>query len=64
MPLIDVIRCKDCKHQRKAWNVDKRHTAGGYHTYWCSRNQDPFVSHTVNGYDYEYCSSAERKEQK
>lgn len=57
-----VVRCKDCKHQRKFFHKDKRMTGGGYWTYWCDGNEDQFVSHTVNGHDDDYCSYGERKE--
>lgn len=66
VPTIDavpVVHCQDCKHQRKVWRTDKRYKAGGY---WvicgCKRNEDPFVAHTVDGQDGEFCSAGERKE--
>ena len=63
-PTIDavpVVRCKDCKHQCKIWHADKRMKEKGYWIYSCKRNSGPFVSHTVNGYDDEYCRYGERK---
>lgn len=56
-----VVRCRDCKHQCKIWHADKRMKEKGYWIYSCKRNSDPFVSHTVNGYDDEYCCYGERK---
>ena len=56
-----VVRCKDCKHQCKIWHADKRMKEKGYWIYSCKRNSDHFVSHTVNGYDDEYCCYGERK---
>ena len=58
---LPVVRCKDCKHQFKIWHADKRMKEKGYWIYSCKRNSDPFVSHTVNGYDDEYCCYGERK---
>ena len=63
-PIIDavpVVRCKDCKHQCKIWHADKRMKEKGYWIHSCKGNSDPFVSHTVNGYDDEYCCYGERK---
>ena len=58
---VEVVRCKDCKHQCKIWHADKRMKEKGYWIYSCEGNSDPFVSHTVNGYDDEYCCYGERK---
>ena len=58
---VEVVRCKYCKHQCKIWHADKRMKEKGYWIYSCKRNSDPFVSHTVNGYDDEYCCYGERK---
>ena len=52
---VEVVRCKDCKHQCKILHAE------GYWIYSCKGNSDPFVSHTVNGYDDEYCCYGERK---
>ena len=59
---VEVVRCKYCKHRCKIWHADKRMKEKGYWIYSCKRNSDPFVSHTVNGYDDEYCCYGERKE--
>ena len=59
---VEVVRCKDCKHQCKIWHADKRMKEKGYWIYSCKRNSDQFVTHTVNGYDDEYCCYPERKE--
>ena len=59
---VEIVRCKDCKYQQKVWHQDKRMISKGYYLYWCDRNEDPFVSHTVNGCDDEFCSYGERKD--
>ena len=58
---IEIVQCKDCKHQCKIWHADKRMKEKGYWIYSCKGNSDPFASHTVNGYDDEYCCYGERK---
>ena len=58
---VEVVRCRDCKHQRKIWHADKRMKEKGCWIYSCKGNSDPFVSHTVNGYNDEYCCYGERK---
>lgn len=59
--VVEVVRCKDCKYQRKKWHTDKRMKEGGYWIYSCEGNDDPFVSHTVNGDKDEFCCYGERK---
>lgn len=51
-----LVSCCDCEYQVKKWHSDGRMKAGGYVVYSCGRNEDPFVGHTVNGYDDEFCS--------
>ena len=58
--VVEVVRCKDCIYQGKAFRKDKRMKEGGYYLYSCKRNGDPFTSHTVRGYDDEFCSYGER----
>lgn len=60
--VVEVVRCKDCKFQIKAWHKDGRMKEGGYWIYQCDRNDDPFVCHAVCGYDDEFCCYGERKE--
>ena len=63
-PTIDavpVVRCKDCKYQRKVWIEDKRYKFGGFLRVSCDRNDDIFASHTVDGDDNDFCSYGERK---
>lgn len=53
----EIIRCKDCKHQKKVFHEDKRRKDGGYYIFGCE---------LVDGYspvcfDDEFCSRAERK---
>lgn len=56
------IKCKDCKHQKKWWNEDKRMKEKGYWIYGCDLIDDHFVGTPVWGEDNQFCSSAERKE--
>ena len=58
---VEVVRCKDCKYQRKVWIEDKRYKFGGFLCVSCDRNDDIFVSHTVDGDDNDFCSYGERK---
>lgn len=56
--LNEVVRCKDCKHQRKIFHDDARRKDGGYFIYWCD---------LIDGYshvclDDDYCSKGERRE--
>lgn len=63
MPItVDVVPCNECIHQMKVWHQDRRMKAKGYYLYHCRRNEDPFVSHTVNGGDGEFCCYGEPKE--
>ena len=49
-----LIRCKDCKHQRK----EKHPRAGVDHlTYWCDMDAEGL------GKDSDFCSMAERREE-
>ena len=57
---VEVVRCKDCKYQRRKWHDDKRFQDGGYFIVGCMRNGDPFVMHTVDGHDTDFCSYGER----
>lgn len=59
MPTVELIRCKDCKHQRKEYREDKRRKAGGYNIYWC----ELVDGYAPLGFDDEYCAWAERKEE-
>ena len=64
-PTVDavlVVRCKDCKYQRKVWIEDKRYKFGGFLRVSCDRNDDIFASHTVDGDDNDFCSYGERKD--
>ena len=58
---VEVVRCKDCKYQRKVWIGDKRYKFGGFLCVSCDRNDDIFASHTVDGDDNDFCSYGERK---
>ena len=57
-----MITCENCAYQTKVWHDDKRCKDGGYFIYGCELNDDPFVSHAVNGHPGEYCSSAKLRE--
>lgn len=59
---VPVVRCRHCKFQLKSWHIDLRMKNKGYWICGCARNSDPFVAHTVEGYDNEYCSYGELKE--
>lgn len=59
---VEVVRCKECKYQNRVWHEDKRFQDGGYYMVSCKRNEDPFVMHTVDGYDNDFCSFGERAE--
>ena len=54
-----IIRCKDCKHQKKYWHEDKRMKDKGYWIYGCELISDSFVGTPVWGEDNQFCSSAE-----
>lgn len=56
-----IIRCKDCKHQKKYWHEDKRMKEKGYWIYGCNLIDDSFVGTPVWGGDNQFCSSAVRK---
>lgn len=56
-----VIKCKDCKHQKKYWHEDKRMKEKGYWIYGCGRIDDPFTGTPVWGGDNQFCSSAKMK---
>ena len=58
--VVEVVRCKDCKYQNRVWHEDNRFQDGGYYIVSCKRNGDPFVMHTVDGYDNDFCSYGER----
>lgn len=58
---MDIIYCKDCKHQKVVWYEDKRKLAGGYFVYGCKCISDPFICTPVWGLPEQFCSSAERK---
>ena len=62
MKKLKIIRCKDCKHQRKIFHDDRRFKNGGYYTYGCDFISDPFVGTPVYGLDEQFCSSAEEKD--
>ena len=58
-PVKELIRCKDCKHQRKEYREDKRRKDGGYNIYWC----ELVDGYAPLGFDDEYCAWAERNEE-
>ena len=53
-----IVRCKDCKHQKKDWHEDKRMKNGGYFTVGCDLADG--YSHVC--LDDDFCSRGERKE--
>ena len=56
-----VIRCKDCKYQKKYWHEDKRMKEKGYWIYGCALIDDPFIGTPVWGGDNQFCSSAQKR---
>lgn len=56
-----IIRCQNCKHQKKYWYEDKRMKEKGYWIYGCDLIDDHFVGTPVWGADNQFCSSAEAK---
>lgn len=57
-----IIRCQDCKHQKKYWHEDKRMKEKGYWVYGCDLIDDSFVGTPVWGSPDQFCSSAESRE--
>lgn len=57
-----VIKCKDCKYQKKYWHEDNRMKERGYWIYGCELIDDSFIGTPVWGEDDQFCSSAEMKE--
>ena len=57
-----VIKCKDCKYQKKYWHEDNRMKERGYWIYGCELIDDSFIGTPVWGEDNQFCSSAEMKE--
>ena len=62
--LVPVVRCENCTHQRKVWHDDKRMKEGGFFIYSCELNDDPFVTHVVDGNPGEFCYAGERRTDK
>lgn len=56
-----IIKCQDCKHQKKYWHEDRRMKEKGYWIYGCNLIDDSFVGTPVWGADNQFCSSAEVK---
>ena len=59
--LVPVVRCENCTHQQKVWHDDKRMKEGGFFIYSCKLNEDPFVTHVVDGNPGEFCYAGERR---
>ena len=58
---LEIVRCKDCKHQVKEWRDDKRLKDKGYWAYGCKVISDICGYWAWFGQDDEFCSEAERK---
>lgn len=58
---VEVVRCDNCTHQQKVWHDDKRMKEGGFFIYRCKLNEDPFVTHVVDGNPGEFCYAGERR---
>lgn len=59
--VVPVVRCENCTHQQKVWHDDKRMKEGGYFIYSCKLNDDPFVTHVVDGNPGEFCCAGKRR---
>lgn len=59
--VVPVVRCENCTHQQKVWHDDKRMKEGGFFIYSCKLNDDPFVTHVVDGNPGEFCSAGKRR---
>ena len=59
--MSDLIRCKDCQYQRKAFHSDKRMKEGGYWSYGCAMIGDLCGYWAWGGEDNQFCSDAEPK---
>lgn len=55
--VVEVVRCKDCKHQEKYFYKDRRRKDGGYYIYGCELAEE--YSHIC--LDDDFCSRAERR---
>ena len=53
---VEVVRCKDCKHQVKTWISDARRKEKGYCIYDCKLCEDGELGH-----DDDFCSYGERR---
>ena len=53
----ELIRCKDCIHQEKFFQSDRRRKDGGYYIYGCELAER--YSHVC--LDKDFCSRAERR---
>lgn len=54
---VPVVRCKDCVHQVKVFQEDKRRKGGGYYYYDCGLADG--YSHV--GLDDDFCSMGKRR---
>ena len=62
-PIIELVRCKDCKYQKKEYHVasgrkDGGYYVRGYYVYWCEKAGE----YSPLGFDNQYCSEAKKKE--
>ena len=59
--VVEVVRCKDCKHRNKEWYQDKRHKDGGY---WLVCCENDAIAERIYGLaqDDDFCSYGERKD--
>ena len=63
MTTDEVIKCQDCKYRVKEWREDKRMKEKGYWQYGCSHFGSLAGYWCFGGYDDEFWSDAERKEE-
>lgn len=54
----EIVRCKDCKHQKRFFYKNARYKDGGYFIYSCQLDD----GYSRLCYDDDYCSAGERRE--
>ena len=59
--VVEVVRCKDCKHRLKEWRGDKRLKNTGYWSYGCKHFAELMGYWGWGGNDNDFCSYGERR---
>lgn len=61
--VVEVVRCKDCKHRGGTFHTDRREKEGGYWIYWCELDTgDPFELGRCAEDDNWFCKDGDRRE--